>query len=313
MRIIKPKKLVKGALIGIISPSSPIDDISKIEKGVSYLEKQGFNVIVGKNVGVEKGYLAGEDSDRLDDLHAMFKNKEVKAIFSLRGGYGSGRLLNKLDYNLIKNNPKIFVGYSDITALQMAIYAKTGLVSFAGLMVGVDFYDEVSEFAEEIFWRTITSNKKIGRIENPNGEKIYVMNKGRAQGRLLGGNLTVLTSLLGTPYLPSFKDAILFLEDINEQPYRIDRMLNQLKLSKMLSQIRGVVLGRFVNCYESDMTKKTLSLNEVILEYFSNIKIPVVYNVKHGHTHENITLPVGLKCNLNASRSFIEILENAVS
>jgi len=313
MAIIKPKRLKQGDVIGIISPASSPDDLSKINRGVEYLEKLGYRVEIGKNVGTKQGYLAGSDLQRLSDLHEMFNNKNIKAIFSIRGGYGSGRLLDKIDYRLIGNNPKIFVGYSDITALQMAFYAKTGLVTFGGPMVAIDFHDEISPFTEEVFWRTITSDKKIGRIQNPRKEKFYLLNKGRGQGRLLGGNLSILTSLIGTDYLPKLKDSILLLEDINEAPYRIDRMLNQLKLAKILKQVKGIILGHFVDCYEPDPTKQTFTLNEVIIEYFQNSKLPVLYNVKHGHIKENITIPFGLKCNLNATRGFIEIMENAVS
>ncbi len=313
MRIIKPKRLKPGDVIGIISPASSSDDITKVNRGVEYLEKLGYRVEVGKNVGQESGYLAGSDAQRIADLHEMFKNKNIKAIFSIRGGYGSGRLLDKIDYKIIRNNPKIFVGYSDINALQMAFFAKTGLITFAGPMVAVDFHDEVSKFTEEVFWRTITSNKAIGRIKNPRNEKIYVLNKGRAVGRILGGNLSLLTSLNGTEYFPKLKDAILLLEDINEAPYRIDRMLNQLRLLKVFKQIKGIILGHFVDCIEPDPNKRTFTLNEVIIEYFQGLKIPVVYNLKHGHVKDNITIPYGLKCVLNASRDYVEISENAVS
>ena len=313
MRIIKPKRLKPGDVIGIISPASSSDDITKVNRGVEYLEKLGYRVEVGKNVGQASGYLAGSDAQRIADLHEMFKNKNIKAIFSIRGGYGSGRLLDKIDYKIIRNNPKIFVGYSDINALQMAFFVKTGLITFAGPMVAVDFHDEVSKFTEEVFWRTITSNKAIGRIKNPRNEKIYVLNKGRAVGRILGGNLSLLTSLNGTEYFPKLKDAILLLEDINEAPYRIDRMLNQLRLSKVFKQIKGIILGHFVDCIEPDPNKRTFTLNEVIIEYFQGLKIPVVYNLKHGHVKDNITIPYGLKCVLNASRDYVEISENAVS
>ncbi|MEW6194615.1 MAG: LD-carboxypeptidase [Bacteroidota bacterium] len=312
MGLIKPKKLKPGDAIGIISPASSPDDLTKINSGVHYLEKLGYRVEVGKNVGLQEGYLAGSDLDRLNDLHDMFKNKHIKAIFSIRGGYGSGRLLDKIDYRMIRNNPKIFVGYSDINALQMAFYTKCGLITFAGPMVAVDFHDEVSPFTEEVFWRTITSNKKIGRIKNPRNEKIYVLTKGRAQGRLIGGNLSIFASLIGTEYFPKIKDAVLLLEDINEAPYRIDRMFNQLKLAKIFKQIKAVVLGHFVNCIEPDTTKKSFTLNEVVIEYFQRMKIPVMYNLRHGHVKENITMPFGIKCVVNASRGFIEINENAV-
>lgn len=313
MGIIKPKRLKSGDVIGIISPASSPDDLTKINSGIQYLEKLGYRVEVGKNVGLQEGYLAGTDIERLNDLHDMFKNKHIKAIFSIRGGYGSGRLLDKIDYRLIRNNPKIFVGYSDINALQMAFYTKCGLITFAGPMVAVDFHEEVSPFTEEVFWRTITSNKKIGRVKNPRNEKIYVLTKGRAQGRLVGGNLSIFSSLIGTEYFPKIKDAVLLLEDVNEAPYRIDRMFNQLKLAKIFKQIKAVVLGHFVNCIETDTTKKTFTLNEVVIEYFQNMKIPVMYNLRHGHVKENITMPFGIKCVVNASRGFIEINDNAVS
>ncbi len=313
MRILKPKKLTSGDLIGIISPGSSSESLSKLNNGVNYLEKLGYRVELGKHVGEENGYLAGNDSHRLNDLHGMFNNKEVKAIFTVRGGYGSSRLLNKINYSLIRKNPKIFVGFSDITVLQMAIFKYAGLVTFAGPMVAVDFAEEINEFTEENFWKTLTSSKKIGKIHNPNEEKFYVLNKGRGEGRLLGGNLTLFMSLFGTDYLPSMKDKILMLEEIGEAPYRIDRMFNQMKLAKIFKQIKGLILGRFVDCYETDSTKKSYSLNEVIMDYFNNIKLPVLYNFKHGHIKDKITVPIGVNCKLNTSRCFVEIPENAVS
>ncbi len=312
MAILKPKKLKKGDLIGIISPASTPSDLSKIEKGVKYLESLGYRVEVGENVGKEHGYLAGSDDERLNDFHAMFKNKDVKAIFSVRGGYGSGRLLDKINYSLIKKNPKIFVGYSDITALHLALFKKAGLLTFAGPMLATDFSGKINTFAEENFWRILTSSKKIGKLHNPNGEKFYVLNSGRAEGNILGGNLAVLTSIMGSEYFPSFKNSILFLEDIGETPYKIDRFFNQLKLAKIFNQTNGVILGRFTDCYEKDKSKSTIKLNEVIDHYFSKLKIPVIYNFSHGHIKENITIPIGLNCKLNSSRCFVEITESAV-
>jgi len=313
MAIIKPKKLKRGDVIGIISPASSPEDLTRIDRGVKYLENLGYKVEVGKNVGVKTGYLAGTDQQRLDDLHDMFKRKEIKAVFCIRGGYGAGRLLNKIDYDLIKKNPKIFVGYSDITSLQTAFFSKTGLVTFAGPMVAVDFHNEVSAFTEEVFWRTITSEKKIGKLINPKNEKFFTLSKGRGIGRLLGGNLTVFASLFGTEYFPKLKDVILLFEDINEAPYRIDRMLNQFNLGKVFKQAKGVLLGDFIDCVPPDPASSTFSLNEVIVDYFQKqLKLPVLYNIKHGHIKDNITIPFGVKCTLNASLGFIEITENAV-
>lgn len=312
MRILKPKKLQKGEVIGVISPASSPQDLSLVEKGVNYLESLGYRVEVGKSVGKIEGYLAGSDDERAADIHEMFKNKHVKAIFSLRGGYGSARLVDKLDYDLIRKNNKIFVGFSDITVLQLAFFYKAGIISFAGPMVATNFAGEFNSFSEEFFWDLITKNRKIGKLKNPEKEKFFVLNKGRGEGKLLGGNLSSIISLFGSKYLPTFRNSILFLEEVNEPPYKIDRMFNQLRLARILSQVKGVILGRFVNCYETDKTKNTLSLNEVIVNYFKNLKIPVIYNVKHGHISELITLPVGLNTKVNATRGFIEITETGV-
>lgn len=313
MRIVKPKKLKPGELIGIVSPASSPDDYLRVEKGVKYLEKNGYKVTVGKNVGKYNGYLAGTDEERLDDLHKLFKNKEVRAIICVRGGYGAPRMLDKIDYPLIKANPKIFVGYSDITALQMAFLKQTGLVTFAGPMLAVDLYDEVNSYTEDFFWRMLTSEKKMGKVELPENENIFKLTKGSGKGVLVGGNLALIASSIGTAYLPSFKDAILFLEDVGELPYRIDRMLSQVKLSGILKEISGVILGSFTDCNEHDPMKKTLSLGEVIDGYFGSLKIPVVYNFPHGHIPEKATLPFGVRVKVNATNETVEYTEGAVT
>jgi muramoyltetrapeptide carboxypeptidase len=314
MKLVKPKKLKKGDVIGIISPASLPNDLSKIEKGVNYLEKLGYRVEVGKNVEKSYGYLAGTDEERLEDLHSMFGNKDIRAVISVRGGYGSGRLLDKIDYSLIKRNPKIFVGYSDITALQMAFLKKVGLVTFAGPMLAVDFWkDEVDPFTEEFFWNTVTSTKKIGKLQNPDDESFYTLTKGRGEGSIIGGNLALLNSLIGTPYQPVFKNSVILIEEIGEEPYRVDRLFYQLKYATNgFKDINGIIIGRFVDCYIKDKDSPSLTLNDVISDYFGQLKIPVIYNVKHGHIEQNLTIPWGLKTKVNASRNFIEIGESAV-
>ena len=312
MRILKPKKLQKGDTIGVIAPASPPKDISRVEKGAEYLERLGYRVELGQHVYSKKGYLAGEDSERLNDLHAMFANKDIKAIIAVRGGYGTTRLLNKINYKLIRENPKILVGHSDLTALQMAIYQKSKLVTFAGPMLYGDFGGDIDPFMEENFWKMITSSRKIGKLNNPENEKFFVLVKGRAEGRIIGGNLSIICALAGTGYLPSFKDTILLLEEIREAPYRIDRMFTQLKQIDVFKQISGLILGRFVDCYESDKLKETMTLNEVIADHLASQKIPILYNFKHGHIADSLTIPFGLKCKVNSSRCFVEINDNAV-
>ena len=312
MKLQKPESLRNGDTIGIISPASSPDDLSRINKGVNYFERLGYQVEVGKNVGKYEGYLAGTDEERIEDLHDMFSNKNIRAIICVRGGYGSPRLLGKIDYQLIKKNPKIFVGYSDITALQLAFFTKANLVTFAGPMVAVDFHSEINRYTEEIFWRTITSTKKIEKIILPEGESLLPMKKGRAEGEIIGGNLSLILSLLGSPYIPKFKDKILFLEDIDEAPYKVDRMLNQLTIAGMLKKISGVLLGEFTDCVEKDAEKKTLTLDEVFEKYLGELRIPVIKNFPHGHRKANHTIPFGIKTKVNADKGYVEFLESAV-
>ncbi len=312
MPLQKPKKLNKKDLIGIISPASSPDEFSRVERGVKYLEGLGYRVKVGANVGKNHGYLAGTDAERVEDIHSMFKDKNVKAIFTLRGGYGGFRLLDRIDYRLVKNNPKIFVGYSEITSLQMAFFEKADLMTFAGPMLAVDFYDEISTYTEEYFWATITSNKKLGKLKFPEEQKLPNLQKGIASGRLIGGNLAVFAALLGTNYFPNLTGKILMIEDIGELPYRVDRLLNQLRLSGTFKKVKGIILGRFVDCYEHDLNKKTLTLGEVISDYVATLKIPSIYTFPHGHIKDFVTIPFGLKINLNATKGTVEFMEAAV-
>ncbi|MBT8387607.1 MAG: LD-carboxypeptidase [Ignavibacteria bacterium] len=312
MKIIKPKKLVKQDVIGIISPASAPNELDSIKSGINYLEKLGYRVEIGKNVGKINGYLAGSDHERLDDLHSMFKNKNVKAIFCVRGGYGASRLLDKINYKLIRENPKIFVGYSEITALQMAFLQKANLVTYAGPMLASDFSNKVSAYTEENFWKLISSTKKMGRLKYPNDDKLPGITKGGTAGRLVGGNLAVLAGLIGTEYFPSLKDKILLLEDVGELPYKVDRILNQLRLLKTFRKINGLILGRFVDCYEHDPSKRTLTLGEVMDDYLHNLDIPVIYTFPHGHIEDKLTIPFGIRTKMNATKGFIEYSEPAV-
>ena len=312
MNYLKPKKLLKGDLIGIISPASSPDDLSLIESGVKYIEGLGYHTILGKNVGKIRGYLAGTDEERVDDIHQMFGDKKVKAIFCLRGGYGAFRLLNKIDYKIIRNNPKIFVGFSEITAIQMAFLQKAMLITFAGPMVIPNFSKEVSSYTEENFWRLITSSKKPGKVSLPDKDNLLAIAPGVAEGNVVGGNLAVFNSLLGTKYLPDLKKKILLIEDISEPPYKIDRMLNHLRLNKVFKKLKGIILGSFVDCNETDEKKKTLSLDEVFQDYFGDLKIPVVKNFPHIHIKDFVTVPIGIKLKLNANKGTIEFPESGV-
>ncbi len=312
MRIIKPSKLKTGDVIGIIAPASAPVDPTKLENGIRYIEKNGYRVELGKNVSKINGYLAGTDQERADDLNSMFKNKDVKAIICLRGGYGASRILDKINFKLIRSNPKILVGYSEITALQMAILQKTGLVTFAGPMIATDFGNGVTSYTEDFFWRIVSSNKKIGRLKYPDNDKLVAITKGSASGRIIGGNLSVFAALTGTEYFPELKGRILMFEEVDELPYKVDRLLNQLRLLKLFKQIKGIILGRFVDCIEHDTSKRTLTLGEVMEDYMKDLKIPVLYTFPHGHIKDKVTVPFGINIKMNASKGFVEYLESAV-
>jgi muramoyltetrapeptide carboxypeptidase len=194
----------------------------------------------------------------------------------------------------------------------MAFLQKANLVTFAGPMVVPNFSKEISPYTEAIFWKLITSNKKMGRLKFPDSDKLPNINPGNVSGQLVGGNLAVFVSLIGTQFLPNLKDKILLLEDVSEFPYKIDRMMNQLRLNQTFKRIKGIILGRFVDCFEHDPIKKTLTLSEVMEDYLRGIKVPTIYTFPHGHINDFITLPIGINIKLNATKGFVEITESSV-
>lgn len=302
---LKAQALRPGDTIGIIAPSSAPAAEERITRSAAYFEALGYRVEIGKYVMKPRGYLAATDKERLMDFHSMVKNKRIKAIFFIRGGYGTIRILPSIDYDLIKSNPKIIVGYSDATSFISAIYKKTGLQSmFFGPMPGVDIWNGFDPFAEEHFWKVLTSNKPAGELPMSPEEGV-ILSKGKenkAKGRLIGGNLTVFSSTFGTPYLESLKNKILFFEDIDERPYRIDRYLGQIKASGQLDQVAGVMLGQFGGCVPEE-GKPSLTLDEVFTDYFAKLGVPVVANLPSGHVTRQWTIPYGAKYTIDASKT----------
>jgi muramoyltetrapeptide carboxypeptidase len=307
----KPPCLERGDLIGIISPASTIADPARIDRGVAYLEGLGYRTILGKHILKVHGYLAGTDAERLEDLHAMFANPGVKAIMCIRGGYGTPRMLSGIDYRLIARNPKIFVGYSDITVLQLAFWKRCRLVSFQGPMVGVDMAGPMDAYTEELFWRLLTSRKKAGHVL-PADEPVQALKTGKGTGRLLGGNMALLISIMGTPYLPSFKDAVLFLEDIGEEPYRVDRMIAQLRHASILGGAKAVLIGQFSDCGPKDATKPTLTLDELFREASAVTPAPLMVNLPFGHEPRKMTMPIGIRVRVDTGKKTVEYLESGV-
>lgn len=312
MKILKPPALKKGDIIGIAAPASPPRSLEKLNKGIRYLEHLGYRVLVGKHVYRKNGYLAGTDKERASDLNALFADKRVKAIFTVRGGYGSHRILPLLDYAAVKRRPKIFVGYSDVTVLQLALVKMTGLVTFLGPMVASEMYNKLDGKTEEHFWNCLTTTKPPVYVTGPISRSSKTFSPGSAHGRLLGGNLSVLTALLGTPYLPSLKGSLLALEEIDEPPYKIDRMLHHLKLARMFKEVNGIILGDFTGCEASGTKKDSLTLNQVFEDTFRSIGRPVLGGFHFGHVRNPITLPLGIRASLDTSTRALKFLEPAV-
>ncbi|MCF6240986.1 MAG: LD-carboxypeptidase [Bacteroidales bacterium] len=315
--IIIPKRLKKGDTIGLITPAGVITP-EKLANTKKLLSDLGYKTFHTENVLRKRGYLAGSDKEKLDDLHLMFKNDEVNAIMCIRGGYGTMRLLPFIDYDLIRRHAKILIGYSDITALIQAIYKKTGLVGFHGV-VGTSAFTEytLQNFLDIL---TITSKTKTIHSFPPKPDSVvaylpYVLNSGKAQGKLIGGNLALLASLMGTPYEPDFENKIVFIEDIDEAPYRIDRMLTQLLLSGKLQKAAGIVLGVFNACdldRENLNPENSLSLKEVITDRLSDLDMPVMYGFSFGHIQNQAIFPVGVLAEMDTERFIIRLLEPAV-
>jgi muramoyltetrapeptide carboxypeptidase len=260
-------------------------------------------VELGKHLtGNPQGYLSAPDKDRLIDLHAMFRSKHVRAIFYHRGGFGSIRLLDRLDYNLIRKNPKIIVGYSDATALFSALYKKAGLSScFFGPMPGVDLWDDIDRFTEEQLWRVITGTKPIEELPMDDGEGMLLNNfrsRTSIAAKAIGGNLTVLSSLMSTPFQPNFRNAAVLFEEIDEKPRKVDAYFAQLRLAGAFDRARAILLGQFTNC-DRDPDAPTRTLAEIFADYFSDLDVPVVGNLPFGHEKRMWTIPFGCKLELN--------------
>lgn len=300
MKILIPRALQRGEVIGLVSPSSTCADPAKIEQAVTYLERCGYRVKTSRYLNRSEHDPAHTDRYKLHDLHQMFADREVRAIFCLRGGAGATRLLDRIDYGLIASNPKILVGYSDITALSLAVFRKTGLVNFSGPMAATELYSP-SGYTEEHFWGVLTDPGYPKSLVNFSGHAINCVKPGAVTGRLIGGNLSVLSSLVGTPYLPSFSGALLFTEDVNEPAYRIDRMLSHLFNAGLAQTCRGLMFGQFSKNPADE--NRDYRFDKIFTYYANRMHegAPVMTGLSYGHIRELMTLPVGARCRLEIS------------
>ena len=314
---VRPQRLAAGDTVGIVAPASATFQTVDVAIARESLEALGLNVRVGQHVLSRHGYLAGTDKDRAADINGFFADDDVRAVLPIRGGWGSSRVLPHLDYDLIRRNPKVVVGYSDITALHLAIQAKTGLVTFHGPN-GLGRWDS---WSLEYFRRVMFAGEAV-TMENPTKlsdrnalvqteHRVQTIHAGRARGRLLGGNLTVLTAILGSPYVPSFDGAVLFLEDVGEDLYRVDRMFTQLKLAGVLDRLRGFVFGTCAEC-EPGEGFASLTLEEILGDHIKPLGIPAWFGAMIGHQAPQWTVPVGVEAEIDATAGTIRLLAPAV-
>jgi muramoyltetrapeptide carboxypeptidase len=313
--VIKPKRLREGDVVGLASPSGATFFPDRAEVAREGLVAMGLEVRFGDHLLDRYGYLGGRDEDRAADINTFFADPEVKAVFSLRGGWGCNRLLPLLDYELIRKNPKIVMGLSDITGLLLGVYAKTGLVTYHGPTGGSSW----NAFSAEHMRRVLFDGEAM-TMRNPAGEadrlvqvqdRVLTITPGKARGRLVGGNLSVLAALVGSDYLPTFDGCIFFIEDVREEVYRVDRMLTQLKLAGLLDRIAGFIFGRCSDC-EPSRRYGSLTLPEVLDDHIAPLGVPAWYGSMIGHIKHNFTVPLGIEAEIDSVSGTIKLLEPAV-
>ncbi len=315
--LIKPRALRPGDTVGLVTPSSYVADPDRLQLAARTVKYFGLKFKTAKNVGKRAGYLGGSVQERVDDLHEMFRDRDVRAVFCIRGGYGAEQLLDRIDYDLIRRNPKIFLGYSDITALHLAINKNAELVTFHGPVVLSKF----SEYTRTYFRKALFSAAPIGKITNPPdsdplrpAHTLRAIRPGRARGELIGGNLSLIATTMGTPYEIDTQGRILFLEDVDEQPYSIDRMLTQLRLAGKLGAAAGVIFGECSNCRPREFQpsfESSFSLGEVLDAILAGLKAPVLSGLTIGHTDDQATLPLGVAATLDSENGELIIEESA--
>ena len=304
--LLKPHALKPGDTIGLITPATYVSDPDRLQMVDETARFFGLVPKWGRNVRKRAGYLGGTIEERLDDLHSLWADPSVRGIFAIRGGYGSGQLLDKIDYEIIRRNPKVFVGYSDITAMHLAIQKRTGLVTFHGPVMASGF----TPYTQEHYRKALFETKPVGLVTNPSESNAL-----RPHHRpLVGGNLTLIAMLMGTPFEIDTRGAILFIEDIGEQPYSLDRMLTQLRLAGKLQQAAGIVWGECSECAPFDYKpafESTFSTAEVANRIFGDLRIPVLSGLVIGHTEDQVTLPYGVTASLDADKRTLTIEEAA--
>jgi muramoyltetrapeptide carboxypeptidase len=312
-----PQQLHPGDTIGLIAPASAPPDPKSIDKAVLAMEAMGFKVRLARNVRKRWGFLAGSDRDRAADIMQMFADRKVHGILCVRGGYGTGRLVSRLDYRVVRSNSKVFAGYSDITALHCAFLKEADLLTFHSPMATSDFIKEPgSQFARKSFLAVLTQPQPYGSILRGYTKKtVSILRSGTVSGQLIGGNICLLCTMIGTRFQPSFRDKILFFEDVDEEPFRFDRMLTHLLNVGLLQQVAGIAIGINSNC-EDPKAKRAKEYRQTLMDVFRDrllpLKVPIVAGLPFGHVPDNATIPVGGRATLDAINGDLILTSAAV-
>ena len=313
---LKPARLKPGDTVGLVCPAAPAYSRETVQITIESLAALGLKTKLSPHFYDRYGYLAGRDIDRAADLNGMFADPSVSLIMAMHGGWGCARILPLLDYDLIRRNPKLLIGYSDITALLLGIHAKTGLATIHGPegaatwnAYTVDWFRRVLMTGESVqFQNPVDKDDTL----SPTKDRITTLRSGTAQGQLVGGNLTVLCHLIGSPYLPDWRGKILFVEDVHEDVYSVDRMLTHLKLAGILDQVAGFVFGKCTKCDAGSGGYGSLTLEEVLVEHIGSLTVPAYAGAMIGHVADKFTVPIGINAELNADAGTIRLLESAV-
>lgn len=312
-----PRALMQGATVGIVAPAGPVE-LRQLKRGIEFFESLGLRVVLGQFLNNGSGYLAASDRDRAAELMDFLIRPDIDAVIAARGGYGVLRILPALDYTALEQCNKPVIGYSDVTALLVTLYQRTGLITFHGPMASSTFDTTTAgSFVATLFRFASERNSPSEMQLTYSDESFLPVVSGVAEGRLLGGNLSVFCSLLGTPFEPDTRDCILFFEDVSEEPYKVDRMLTQLALAGKFESIRGMVLGAFSKqsprTTESSSGSTGTAIAEIAAEHCSRRSVPLLANFPIGHIESKITLPIGSRARLDTDRRALQILETPVT
>lgn len=303
-----PDRLKPGDLVAIMGIAGALRDEKVLVEFKVFLERIGFRVLVGETASKFFGYLSGTDEERVEEFNQLVANPEVKAIFFTKGGWGSARILDKINFDVIRNNPKVLVGFSDLTSLLTAVNSMTGLITFHGPL-GNSSWQGTS--LSSLLGLVCQARCDLDFHAAPQIQGLKTLRSGSCEGPFIGGNLSVFCSLLGTPYFPNCKDKILFLEEVHEEPYSIDRMLNSLRLAGVFSELAGVVFGQFKDC-NAENPSISFSLEEVVEQLMNHLSIPVLWGASFGHVKYNSTIPVGAVARLDADQQTLFLLQPSV-